>query len=83
MEKMIDLFSFQCSNCFTDHPWGTLLEPRTVNYKLTVLYIVVKDQLINHFINDLEDSFQFLQFHVFFKYCNVFNHYVFYLPAVR
>lgn len=55
-----------------------------MNYKLSVLYIaVVKDQLINHFIEDLGDSFQFLQLHVVFKYCNVFNQYVFCLPAVK
>lgn len=63
---------------------GTLLEPAFVSYNLSVLYIaVVKDQLINHFIQDLEDSFQFLQLRVVFKYCNVFNQYVFCLPAVK
>lgn len=55
-----------------------------VNHALSILYIlVVKDQLINHFIEDLEDSFQFLQLCVFFKYCNVFKQYVFCLPAVK
>lgn len=76
-------FLFSVSIC-SPHPWGTLLEPAFVSYKLSVLYIaVVKDQLINHFIQDLEDSFQFLQLHVVFKYCNVFNQYVFHLPAVK
>lgn len=66
------------------HPLGSLLEPAAVNYALSILYIlVVKDQLINHFIEDLEDSFQFLQLRVVFKYCNVFNQYVFCLPAVK
>lgn len=52
-------FLFSVSVC-SPHPWGTLLEPAFVNYKLSVLYIaVVKDQLINHFIEDLEDSFHF------------------------
>lgn len=55
-----------------------------LNSELSALYVaVVKDQPINHFIEDLEDSFQFLQLHVVSKYLNVFNQHVFCLPAVK